>query len=220
MLAASEYRRLRSSLEHVALRSNTVLYAPGDDVNHIYFPNDAVVSLLYNVDECRTVEVAMEGNEGAVGLAIYLGGMRSCNLSIVRAPGTAMRLNVDVLARCADQRGRLRNLLYKSVHALVTQIAQSSVCSRFHSIDARLARWLLMTQDRVGSRKLHATQESIARMLGVRRSGVTASASAFQKQSMIGYRRGQIEILDRRSLRAATCPCYGIIKRQYDSFLS
>ena len=220
MLAASEYRRLWPSLEHVVLHSNMVLYAPGDDVSHIYFPNDAVVSLLYDVDACRTVEVAMEGNEGAVGLAIFLGGVRSCNLSIVRDAGSAMRLNIDVLTRCADQRGRLRNLLHKSVHALVTQIAQSGVCNRYHSIDARLARWLLMTQDRVGSRVLHATQELIARMLGVRRSGVTASASAFQKQSMIDYRRGRIEILDRRSLRAAACPCYGIIKRQYDSFLN
>ena len=220
MLAATEYRRVWPSLEHVALRSNTVLYAPGDDVSHIYFPNDAVVSLLYDVDEHRTVEVAMEGNEGAVGLAIYLGGVRSCNLSIVRDAGTAMRLSVDVLTRYADHRGHLRNLLHKSVHALVTQIAQSGVCNRFHSVDARLARWLLMTQDRVGSRELHATQESIARLLGVRRSGVTASASIFQKQRMIGYRRGRIEILDRRSLRAASCPCYGIIKRQYDSFLS
>ena len=219
MLAATEYRRLWPSLEHVALHSNAVLYAPGDDVSHIYFPNDAVVSLLYDVDERRTVEVAMEGNEGAVGLAVYLGGVKSCNLSIVRDAGTAMRLDVKVLTRCADQRGRLRNLLHKSIHALVTQIAQSGVCNRFHSIDARLAKWLLMTQDRVGSRELHATQESIARMLGVRRSGITASASAFQKQSMIGYRRGRIEILDRRRLRATSCSCYGIIKRQYDSFL-
>jgi CRP-like cAMP-binding protein len=114
----------------------------------------------------------------------------------------------------------VRNLLHKSFHALVTQIAQSGVCSRFHSIDARLARWLLLTQDRAGSRELHATQESIARMLGERRSSVTASASAFLKQSMIGYRRGRIEILDRRRLRAASCPRNGIIKRQHDSFLS
>lgn len=162
----------------------------------------------------------MEGNEGAVGLAVYLGGVTSCNLSIVRDAGTAMRLEVKALTRCADQRGRLRELLHKSVHGLVTQIAQAGVCSRFHSIDARVARWLLMTQDRVGSRELSATQESIARMLGVRRSGVTAAASGFQRQSMIGYRRGRIEILDPRKLRAASCSCYGVIKRQYDSFLN
>lgn len=162
----------------------------------------------------------MEGNEGAVGLAVYLGGVRSHNLSIVRDAGTAMRLDVNVLKRCVDQRGHLRELLHKSVHGLVTQIAQSGVCNRFHSINARLARWLLMTQDRVGSRTLRATQESIARMLGVRRSGVTAAASGLQKQSLIGYRRGRIEILDQRKLRAVSCSCYGIIKRQYDSFLN
>jgi CRP-like cAMP-binding protein len=196
-----------------------VLYAPGDVVGHIYFPNDAVVSLLFDVDERRTVEVAMEGNEGAVGLAACLGDVRSCNLSVVRDSGTAMRLKVELLRSYIEHRGRLKGLLHKSVHALVTQIAQSGVCNRFHSVDARLARWLLMTQDRVGSEKILATQESIARMLGVRRSGVTTAASGFHKQGFIDYRRGRIEILDQGRLRAASCACYGIIKRQYDSFL-
>jgi CRP-like cAMP-binding protein len=220
MLANTEYRRLRPSLEQVALHTNEVLYAPGDVVRHIYFPNDAVVSLLFDVDQRRTVEVAMEGNEGAVGLAVYLGGVNSCNLSIVRDAGTAMRVEVNVLRRCGNQRGRLQGLLHRSVHAFVTQIAQSGVCNRFHNIDERLARWLLMTQDRVGSPKLRATQESIARMLGVRRSSVTAAASGFHKQNMIEYCRGRIEILDQRRLRAASCSCYGIMKRQYDSFLN
>jgi CRP-like cAMP-binding protein len=219
MLTKTEYRRLWPRLEQVALQANSVLYAPGDVVTHIYFPNDAIVSLLFDVDKRRTVEVAMEGNEGAVGLAVYLGGVRSCNLAKVRDAGTAMRLNVNALTQCATQRGRLQGLLHKSVHALVTQIAQSGVCSRFHSIDERLARWLLMTQDRVGSHELRATQESIARLLGVRRSGVTAAASGFHTQNMITYRRGRIEILDQRRLRSAACSCYGIIKRQYDSFL-
>jgi len=218
-LAKTEYRRLRPSLEQVALRENEVLYAPGDVVRYVYFPDDAVASLLFAVDERRTVEVAMEGNEGAVGLAVYLGGVSSCNLSIVRDAGTAMRLEVNVLTRCANQRGRLQDLLRRYVHALVTQVAQSGVCNRFHSIDARLARWLLMTQDRVGSHELRATQESIAHMLGVRRSSVTAAASGFHKQSMIDYCRGRIVIRDQRGLRAASCACYGIIKRQYDSFL-
>jgi CRP-like cAMP-binding protein len=219
MLAKTEYRRLRPGLEQVGLQANAVLYAPGDVVSHVYFPNDAVVSLLFDVDKSRTVEVAMEGNEGAVGLAVFLGGVRSRNLSIVRDTGTALRLDVNALTRCANQRGRLQDLLHKSVHALVTQIAQSGVCSRFHSIDERLARWLLMTQDRVGSHELRATQESIARLLGVRRSGVTAAASGFHRQNLIAYRRGRIEILDQRRLRAAACSCYEIIKRQYDSFL-
>ena len=219
MLAGTEYRRLRPSLEQVALHADAVLHTPGDLIRYIYFPNDAVVSLLFDVDERRTVEVAMEGNEGAVGLAGYLGRARSCSLSIVRDAGTAMRLDVNVLRKRPKQRDRLQGLLHKSVHALVTQIAQLGVCNRFHTIDARLARWLLMTQDRVGSDELHATHEAIARMLGVRRSGVTAAASGFHKQKIIAYRRGKIEILDRRRLRGTSCSCYGIIKRQYDGFL-
>ncbi len=218
-LAKAEYRRLRPSLEQVALRANEVLYAPGDVVRYVYFPDNAVVSLLFNVDERRTVEVAMEGNEAAVGLAVYLGGVSSCNLSIVRDAGTAMRLEVNVLISCANRRGGLQDLLRRYVHALVTQVAQSGLCNRFHHIDARLARWLLMTQDRVGSDELRATQESIAHMLGVRRSSVTAAASGFHKQNLIDYCRGRIVIVDEHRLRAASCACYGIIKRQYDSFL-
>jgi CRP-like cAMP-binding protein len=218
-LATAEYRRLRPSLEHVALHANEVLYAPGDMVKHIYFPNDAIVSFLFEVDERRTVEVAMEGNEGAVGLAVYLGGLSSLNLCVVRDAGTAMRLGVNGLRRCASQRGCLEDLLHRSVHAFVTQIAQAGICGRFHSVDERLARWLLMTQDRVGSPELRATHESIARMLGVRRSSVTAAACNFHKQNMIDYCRGRIEIVDQDRLRAASCSCYGIIKHQYDSFL-
>lgn len=218
-LPSSDYRRLRPSLELVALHENEVLYAQGDVVEYVYFPDDSVVSLLFDVDKRRTVEVAMEGNEGAVGFAVYLGGVSSCNLSIVRNAGTAMRLEVDVLKRCASQSVRLQDLLSRYVHALVMQVAQSGVCNRFHSIDARLARWLLMTQDRVGSCELRATQESIAHMLGVRRSSVSAAAGGFYRQNLIDYRRGRIRILDQRRLRAASCSCYGIIKRQYDSFL-
>ena len=219
-LARTEYRRLRPSLEQVALHENQVLYGPGDAVGDVYFPNDAVVSLLFDVNERRTVEVAMEGNEGAVGLAIYLGGVNSCNLSVVRNAGTAMRMDVNALTKCANQRGDLQDLLHRYVHALVTQIAQSGVCNRFHNIDARFARWLLMTQDRMGSDELHATQESIAHMLGVRRSSITAAASGLHKQHIIDYRRGRIESLDKGQLRAACCDCYALMKRQYDSFLN
>lgn len=220
MLARSDYRRLQPRFKHVALHAGEVLYAPGDAVRFIYFPNDAVVSLIFDVDTHRTLEVAMEGNEGAVGFAIRLGGVRSHNISIVRDAGTATRIEVAALARCAKRGGLLQSLLDKYVHALVIHIAQLSVCNRFHSIDERLARWLMMTRDRVGSDEFVATQESIANYLGVRRSGITAAASSFQKQNMIDYRRGHIEILDKPGLSATACPCYGIIKRQYDSFLN
>lgn len=219
-LTRTEYQRLRAGFEHVELHAGEILYEPGNDIRYIYFPGNAVVSLLFNVDTRRTVEVAMEGNEGAVGFAIYLGGVTSSNLSIVRDPGVAVRMDVTALIRRANHGARLQGLLNRYVHALVTQIAQLGVCSRFHSIDARLARWLLMTQDRVGSAKFYATQESIAHMLGVRRSGVTTAASSFHKQNIIDYRRGQVEILDKRGLRKASCPCYRVIKHQYDSFLN
>ena len=218
-LPGAEYRRLRVSLEQVALQVNQVLYAPGDMVDYIYFPNDVVVSLLLDVDERRTVEMAMEGNEGAVGLAVHLGGVSACNLSVVRNAGTAERLKVDALASCARPGSALRELLHKSAHALAMQIARIGVCGRFHSIDERLARWLLMTQDRVGAPEVHATQESIAHLLGVRRSSVTAAASGFHRRDMIDYRRGRIEILDHGRLLATACSCYGLIKLHYDGFL-
>ena len=219
-LARTEYQRLRPGLEQVELHENQVLHGPGDAVGQVYFPNDGVVSLLLDVDQRRTVEVAMEGNEGAVGLASYLGGVKSCNLSIVRSAGTAMHLDVSALTTYVNQRGDPQQLLHRYVHALGTQIAQSGVCNRFHNIDERLARWLLMTHDRIGSDQLRATQESIAQMLGVRRSSVTAAARGFQKQQIIDYRRGRIEILDQGKLHAACCGCYALMKRQYDSFLN
>jgi CRP-like cAMP-binding protein len=219
-LPKAEYRRLRPSLDEVVLQRDEVLYAPRDIVSHLYFPTNSVVSLLFNVDERRTVEVAMEGNEAAVGLAIYLGGVASSNLSRVRHTGTAMRLPVSALEKHNTQPGKLQELLRRYVHAFMVQIAQLGVCNRFHNIDSRLARWLLMTQDRVGSHDLSATQESIANMMGVRRSSITDAASGLHKMNLIDYHRGRIEILDEVGLRTASCACYATMKRQYDSFLS
>lgn len=218
-LAKTRHRNVWPGLERVVLDSDRVLYAPGNAVTKVYFPVDCVVSLLCKVDEHRTVEVAMEGNESVVGLIVSLGGEHSCNLSVVRDAGIAIQIDVEFLDNCVRESGPLRDLLNKSVHAAVTQIIQSGVCNRFHSIDARVARWLLMARDRIGSQTLLATQESIARLLGVRRSSVTAAASGFQLQRIIDYRRGRIEILDEDKLHAACCSCYGVIKRQYDSFL-
>ena len=218
-LAKTQYRNLWPGLKRVALDAERVLYPPGDVVTNLYFPIDSVVSLLCKVDEKRTVEIAMEGNESVVGLMHHLGGENSCNLSVVRNAGAAMQVDVEFLTSCAHSPGPLRDLLNQSVHALVIQIAHSGVCNHFHSIEARVARWLLMTRDRTGSQTFSATQESIARLLGVRRSSVTAAASSFQLQRMIDYRRGRIEILDYDKLHAACCSCYEIIKKQYDSFL-
>ena len=220
MLTQSQYRQLKPHFEHVELKSGEVLYAPGDIVKYVYFPDDAVVSLLFHGEGNRTLEVAMDGNEGAVGFAIHLGGVRSYNLCVVRDSGTATRIELAVFIRFVNSSDLLHGLLDKYVHALLGQIAQLSVCNRFHSIDERFARWLLMTHDRIGSDKFLATQESIAHMLGVRRSGVTTTAGSFHKRNMIEYSRGHMEILDRSRLSATACPCHQIIKKQYDSFLS
>jgi CRP-like cAMP-binding protein len=218
-LNSADYQRLQPDLEEVSLHENQVLHGLGNVVSHVYFPNDAIVSVLIEVAQGRTVEVAMEGNEGVVGLAIHLGGLNSCNLSNVRHAGTAMRLPVRALAESSGGVGEFEGLLRKYIHAFFMQIAQLGVCNRFHTFDARLARWLLMTHDRTGALELNATQMSMAQMLGVRRSTVTDAASRLLKQNIIDYRRGRIEILDRARLRGAACPCYDIIKRQYDSFL-
>lgn len=219
MLPRAEYLRLEPALEHVELGPDMALTLPGALVSHVYFPDDAVVSLLCRVKGRRMVEITMEGNEAAVGVSACFGKVRSSNPSVVRDAGTAMRLDVVLLRRHLGKRGQLQELLYKSAHATVTQVAQLAVCNRFHGLDARLARWLLMTRDRLGSLEIQATHESIAGMLGVRRSGVTASASAFQRKNLIDYNRGRIEIVNQRGLRAASCSCYGLIKSHYDGFL-
>lgn len=154
-----------------------------------------------------------------MGPAIYLGDLNSCCLSVVRNTGTAMRLDVKAFKEYPNQRGDLQKLLRRYVHALVTQIAQLGVCNRFHNIDARLARWLLMSHDRIGSDELQATQQFIAHMLGVRRSSITTAANGFRKQGIIAYRRGRAEILDQGRLPATCCGYYASMKLQYDSFL-
>ena len=219
MLAPAEYRRLSAVLESFDLVQGEALHTPGEPVTHFYFPEDAVVSVLFDVDERRRVEVAMDGNEGAVGVAAYMGGVRPPYHCSVRDAGSAMRLESSALTEIVSDRDRLPDLLRRYVHALVAQIVQTGICGRFHNIDARLARWLLMTHDRVGSPELVATQESIARMLGVRRSSVTGAALDLHRRNIISYTRGRIEIRDTAALRLASCPCYSIIRREYDAFL-
>ena len=218
-LPRAEYRRLLPSLERVRLDENEIICSPGDGIEYVYFPEDAIVSYVLDADGRRTVEVAMEGSEAAVGFATSLGGAHSCSHSIVRDAGSAMRLEVGLLDGTTPRDSHLQVLLNRYVHAFVAQVAQAAVCGRFHNVDKRLARWLLMSRDRANSPELRATQKSIAQRLGVRRSSVTIAARELHREQVIDYSRGRIRILDRRRLRAASCACYGIIKRQYDSFL-
>jgi CRP-like cAMP-binding protein len=218
-LGDAAYRGLRPGLERVILGRDEVLFPTSDDASHVYFPEDAVASLLFRVDTRRTVEVAMEGNEAAVGLALSLGVESPCSRSVVRVTGSALRLQTGALTRCARRHDDLQRLLHQYVHALLMQVGQSGICHQFHGIEARLARWLLMTQDRVGGRELLATHASVAGLLGVRRSSISVAADGLRSKDIIGYSRGVVRILDRRRLREVSCPCYAVIKDQYDSFL-
>ena len=219
MLSSVEFRRLRPNLEPVVVQQDAVLYAPDENVTHLYFPDDSIVSMLLDMDGRLPIEVAMNGNESVVGVSAYLGDMTSGNQIIVRTTGTAQKVNVAALRNHFNQTGKLQGLLHKSAQALLMQITLSGACNRFHSIDERLIRWLMMTQDRMGANPIRATQESIASLLGVRRSSITHAASSLQRRRLIGYNRGSITILSRSGLRSACCKCYSTMKRHYDSFL-
>ena len=218
-LPKKEYQRLLPELKDVPLTFATILYEPGDTIKHVYFPNDSIVSLLSAVDERSTLEVGIVGNEGMAGISVFMGVDTSRTRFLVQGAGSAMRMTSATLRKEADNVGSLHRLLRRYSHSLLTQISQSSACNRFHTVDARLARWLLMTRDRLGSDEFRLTQDFMSNMLGVRREGVNKAASSLQREQLISYSRGTIKILDRAGLEAIACKCYGIIKAESDSFL-
>jgi CRP-like cAMP-binding protein len=219
-LPKKEYQRLLTELEQVTLPFNEILYEPGQRIRYVYFPNDAIVSLLAEVATNSTLEVGMVGNEGLTGICVFLGVDESRNRAVVQGAGTAMRMKAAALRREASHIGPLHRLLQRYAHSLLTQVSQSAACNRFHMVDARLARWLLMTSDRLGGERFRLTQEFMSNMLGVRREGVTVAASALQKNDLISYSRGVLNILDRAGLKAVSCQCYKIIKDETDSYLN
>jgi CRP-like cAMP-binding protein len=218
-LPRKDYKQLVNHLELVHLPFAEVLYEPGDAIHHVYFPNHSIISLLSTVEERSTLEVGIVGNEGIVGISVLLGVKTSPNRALVQGEGSAMRITAAALAKVMRSSDALRRLLYRSIHALMTQIAQSAACNRFHQVEARLARWLLMTHDRIGADEFRLTQQFLSDMLGVRREGVTNEARVLQRNQLITYSRGHIKVLNREGLEAATCKCYGIIQAEYDSFL-
>lgn len=211
-LPRADYQRLLAALERVTLTYGQVLYEPGERVRHVYFPSDAQVSLLVVTENRKALEVALVGREGMVGIALALGVEHSPVRALVQGSGTALRMKagafLEELARCPP----LQNEVYRYAYAKLAQARQTAVCNRFHRVEARLARWLLLTGDRVGSGEIHLTHEFLADVLGVRRVGVTNAASALQRRKVIRYHRGNIRILDRKALKAAACPCYEIVK--------
>ena len=215
-LPAKDYARLLLKLEEIPLTFAKTLYEPGDIIRHVYFPNSGIISLLSAVEERSLVEVGIVGNEGFVGVPVFLGVKTSNNCALVQGAGVALEMKTaDFLAEC-ENGGALPRLLQRYTHSLIMQISQSAACNRFHPIEARLARWLLMTSDRMESDEFQITQEFLSNMLGVRREGVSKSATQLQQNELINYSRGKITILNRAGLEAASCRCYFIIKDEYE----
>ncbi len=209
-------RRLRAQLEPVTLKFRQVLYEPGLTIRHVYFPIDCLISLLTAVDKRRTLEVGMVGNEGMAGMPFILGVGKSGVRALVQGAGTALRMPSGPFLAEFNRNASLQQALYRYTFALMTQISQTAACNRFHEADARLARWLLMTRDRVGSDEFFLTHEFLAHMLGLRREGVTQAASALKRRGVIRYSRGKIKILNDKKLAAASCTCYRAVQSIFE----
>ncbi|MNZ04323.1 hypothetical protein D3C78_210240 [compost metagenome] len=211
--------RLLPNLELVSLPLGKVLYESGDALRHVYFPTDSIVSLLYVMESGASAEISVVGNEGLIGLAVFMGGESTPSRAIVQSAGYAYRLHGNQLKAEINRHGELLLLMLRYTQALITQMAQTAVCNRHHSIDQQLCRWLLLSLDRLSSNRLMMTQELIANMLGVRREGVTDAAGKLQKLGVIEYRRGHITVLDRPRLEALSCECYAVVKKETDRLL-
>jgi CRP-like cAMP-binding protein len=211
--------RLGPKLEGVALALGDVIYEPGGLMDHVYFPTRAVVSLIYTMEEGATAEMGLVGNEGVVGIALFMGGETTPNQAVAQVAGGALRMDAEAMLEEFRLGGPFQLALLRYTQALITQISQTAVCNRLHPIEQRLCRWLLMTRNRVPSDEILMTHEFIAHMLGVRREGVTAAAHHLQKAGLIRYRHGHITILDREGLEAATCECYRVVKDEFDRLL-
>lgn len=220
-LPKEEYQRLLPNLEAVTLRAGQVLYQPQELIHHLYFPdNGCVISLTTTMEDGSTVEVGAVGNEGLVGLSVFWGVQTTPYGAVVQIPGTAMRLNADVLKRMLSELGSLHSILLRYTHAMVVQIAQTAACNCKHSVEERFARWLLVCHDRARSDDFPLTHEFIAEMLGVRRPGITESAVGFQREGLIRYKRGHITILNRHGLEKACCECYAVVRKELQRYLT
>ena len=218
-LPAAEWARLEPELELQAMPLGEVLYESGMELRHVYFPTTSIVSLLYVMENGSSAEIAIVGNEGIVGVALFMGGETTPSRGIVQSAGYAYRLPGSYLKTEFFRAGPLQRLLLRYTQALLTQMAQTAVCNRHHSVEQQLCRWLLLSLDRLPSNELVMTQELIANMLGVRREGVTESAGNLQELGLISYKRGRITVLDRPALETQACECYAVVKREFDRLL-
>ncbi len=218
-MPADSRERLFPCLELVAMPLGQVLYESGDMLRHVYFPTDAIVSLLYVMEDGSSAEISVVGNEGLIGVALLLGGESTPSRALVQSAGSAYRLLAQRVKEEFNRHGEVHQLLLRYTQSLLTQMAQTAVCNRHHSIDQQLCRWLLLSLDRLPSNQLDMTQELIANMLGVRREGVTEAAGKLQKLGVIKYHRGHVTVLDRPALEQLCCECYAVVKAETDRLL-
>ena len=218
-LPKADYQRVASHLELVPLNLGDVLYESGARLKHVYFPTTAIISLLYVMEDGGSAEIAIVGNEGLLGISLFMGGDTTPSRAVVQSAGKAYRLKAELLKAEFARFGPTMHLLLCYTQALITQMSQTAVCNRHHSVDQQLCRWLLLSMDRLQGNDLSMTQELIANMLGVRREGVTEAAGKLQKAGLIQYQRGRITVLNRVGLEARTCECYQVVKTEYDRLL-
>ena len=218
-LPDAEWKRWEPVLERVDLPLGRVLYESGMALSHVYFPTTAIVSLLYVMENGASAEIAVVGNEGIVGVSLFMGGETTPSRAVVQSGGKGYRLSAERMKSEFNLAGPVLHLLLRYTQALLTQMAQTAVCNRHHSLDQQLCRWLLLSLDRLQGNELVMTQELIANMLGVRREGVTEGALKLQRAGLIRYSRGHIVVLDRSGLESRSCECYGVVKKEYDRLL-
>ena len=213
-------KRWRKALEEVELPLGKVLYEPGVVLSHVYFPTTAIISLLYVMEDGASAEIAVVGNEGLVGISLFMGGESTPSRAVVQSAGVGLRMKAATLKEELERSGPVLRLLLRYTQALITQMSQTAVCNRHHTLDQQLCRWLLLSLDRLSGNELIMTQELIANMLGVRREGVTEGALKLQKARLIRYSRGRITVLDRPGLERRSCECYAVVKKEYDRLFS
>jgi CRP-like cAMP-binding protein len=219
-LPAADFARLAPHLEPVPMLLGESLYEPGGRLQHVYFPTTAIVSLLYVLESGASAEIAGVGNEGVLGISLFMGGDTTPSSAVVQTAGHGFRLPARLLKEEFNRGGAMQRLLLRYTQALLTQMCQTSACNRHHSIDQQLCRWLLLTLDRLPSNHLVMTQELVANALGVRREGITEAAGKLQRAGFIRYRRGHIEVLERSGLEAGACECYAVFKKELHRLLS
>ncbi len=218
-LPEADYVRIQSLLEYVPMHLGQVLYESGGQMQHLYFPTTSIVSLLYVLESGASAEIAVVGNEGVLGISLFMGGETTPSRAVVQSSGHGYRIRAGLLKQEFNRAGAMMHLLLRYTQALITQMAQTAVCNRHHTIEQQLCRWLLLSLDRLSSENLNMTQELIANMLGVRREGVTEAAGKLQRLGLIEYSRGHIKVLDRPKLEKQVCECYQVVKNEFDRLL-